>query len=809
MAEAPSRESPSATSADRPVLAALALLSLAVTAQQVVLMQVLAWAHGHHFAFMVVALALLGFGLAGTVLSLARDRLLARWRELLPWLALSAAAALPLGMRLAQTDALVVDFPLVFTSLRQALRLLVLTVLLVPTFFCAGLGTALVLTTGATRAGRYYCANLLGAGAGGLAGLALVAFVPPPYLAAAASLPALVAAACLWPGFSRHALPAAIILALAPLVLLMFPGSLRGSQFKPLSRVLDLPGAQLVAERTSLRGWVQVVAAPSLRPSPALSLNYRGPVPVQRMVFVNGLAHGALLPADATADPAWLDYATDAVAGIPRAPGRVLLLETGPDGWAAHAMRHGATQVVVVEPNHAVAALLAGGEHPLAPEWRLPGVKVVVADGRQFLRAGAEQFDLIRFPTVGGLGGTAGLASASEQRLLTREAFAAAWRRLAPGGVIAATSWMDFPERNPLRLLATLAEAVESEGADPRAHLVAVRGWATVTFLARRKPWPPEDVAALRAFCDARSFDPLLLPDLRPAEREAHHSWRNPEFFPLADRLLEPDRTELYRDYAFVLRPPTDDRPYFSQFLRWREFPRIATVFGRRMAPFFELGSLVVALTFVVLSVIALAGIVLPLARLGWRGPGKARLVIYFGGLGAGFMLVEMGLMLRLQSWLGGAVPAAAVVLTSLLICSGVGSLLSERWPADGKISRWVVGAIAGLLAGTAVILPMVEHARLASTAALRITTVIAALVPLGLVMGMAFPLGLRRVVADQPAQVPWAWAVNGCVSVATPAGAMLLAMGAGYAAVFGCAVLAYVVAWQATRTPLSPDRVS
>src|SRR5690606_21801995 len=106
------------------------------------------------------------------------------------------------------------------------------------------------------------------------------------------------------------------------------------------------------------------------------------------------------------------------------------------------------------------------------------------------------------------------------QFLLTREAFIDAWLRLAPGGIVEVTAWMDFPERNALRLVATLAEALEAVGAPPRAHLAAVRGWATVTFLARGPPpagapaWDAAELATLRRFCAERGFDPLLLPDV-------------------------------------------------------------------------------------------------------------------------------------------------------------------------------------------------------------------------------------------------------------------------------------------------------
>ncbi|HEY5894833.1 MAG TPA: hypothetical protein VIT91_16555, partial [Chthoniobacterales bacterium] len=476
-------------------------------------------------------------------------------------------------------------------------------------------------------------------------------------------------------------------------------------------------------------------------------------------------------------------------------PRNVLLLESGPGGWAALAARHGATRVTVVEPNAALVELLTGNDPPLAPEWRLSAVHLRVANGRAYLRGAQQAFDVIRFPTVGALGGTAGLASAGEQFLLTRESFLEAWSKLAPAGVIAVTAWMDFPERNPLRLLATLAEAIESAGVRPRAHLAAVRGWATVTFLARREAWSPADAAALRTFCAERGFDPLLLPDLQPDEREAHHVWQNPEFFHLVDTLAEGPREAIYHEYPFLLRPATDDRPYFSQFVRWNASGRLAEVFGARAMPFFELGSLVVALTFVVLASLAVVGIVLPLLRLGWQAPGKAGVLLYFGGLGAGFMLVEIGMMLRAQAWLGSPVLAAAVVITGLLLASGAGSLWSERLSAGPRMTRRAVAVVAGGTLLAAWLLAALGPAARAWPVAVQYGVLLGVVATLGYTMGMAFPLGLRWLEAKTPEHVPWAWAVNGCVSVATPAGAMLLAMSAGFNALFVAAAAAYGVA--------------
>jgi hypothetical protein len=109
-----------------------------------------------------------------------------------------------------------------------------------------------------------------------------------------------------------------------------------------------------------------------------------------------------------------------------------------------------------------------------------------------------------------------------------------------------------------------------------------------------------------------------------------------------------------------------------------------------------------------------------------------------------------------------------------------------------------VATASAGLLATSALLGVLTPLARTwpaaASTALL-----LAIGLCLGGVLGVAFPLGLRALEAANPAHVPWAWAVNGCVSVATPAGAMLLAMQSGFAALFAAAAGAYAIAFAGT----------
>jgi hypothetical protein len=776
---------------------ALGLLSAAVTAHQLVVMQVLGYVHWHHFAYMVVAVALLGFGAAGTVLTLWRAALLPRASALLPWLVWGMGAAMVLGLSLSQQAAVAFDLHLLFVEPRQWLALGLLYSWLLPAFFLGGLATSLVLTSRAREAGRYYFANLVGAGAGGVVGVLAVEWVAPERSVSVVVVVALAALACLLPEVRARGRIGLAVLGLLTAAVAIRPIPLRPSQFKPIALALDLPGAQVVTARSSAQGWLQVVEAPGLRPAPPLSLNFPGTLPVVPAVFINGYGYGTLPGPAEWEDPSWLDWTPSAVGWAAGQRSRVLLLEPGPGGAAAYARAKGAQEVVVVEPHRALVDLMTTGrDHPVS-EWALPGVRVERTTGRHYLRQAEGAFDLVVFPSTGSIGG-AGLTATTEQFLLTKEAFREAWERLAPGGALVVSAPLEFPVRPALRVLATLVEAAEEAGvANVRSHLLAVRSWSSVAYLLHRDPIDAATVAAVRVFSDDRSFDPLLLPDLQPEERDAYNAWPDPGFFTAVDALLGPERAALYRDYAFRLRPATDGRPWFGQFLRWDRLGVLRDGIEHGRLPFLELGTVMVALTFVQLAVLAVVLILLPVRRLRGVGSsaGSGSTVLYFAGLGAGFMLVEIGLMIRLHAWLGSPLLSAAVVLTGLLIFAGLGSQWSERWVAVPQRRVAIVGGCILAIAVGALLVSLGSRGTIGAPTTLQALVALLVMAPVGFALGQAFPVGLRDLERTAPERVPWAWAINGCVSVATPAGAMLLALEWGTGALFALAGLAYALA--------------
>ncbi|HEY6006883.1 MAG TPA: hypothetical protein VIU40_01065, partial [Geobacteraceae bacterium] len=620
----------------------------------------------------------------------------------------------------------------------------------------------------------------------------------PAQLPAAAALLAVAAALLIVPRHGRSISAAAVFLAGSTALLgLFFPPAPILSQYKDLERTMALPRARLAAERHGPYGLVQAVTSPALRWGPGLSLAYNGEVPVQGGVFVDGNWFGPLLAPPFAATGRLLDHTT---AGLPyalAAPRTVLVLNAGTGPEVAQALAHDARRVVAVEPHRDVTRLL-GDAFPDTAGRLLhdPAVAAVPLEARTFLSADPACYDLIVIPTIGAFGGTTGLLALQEQYLLTVEGVAAVWRHLAPGGMLCVSAWVDYPPRAPLRLAATLIAALSKEGVDdPAAHLAAVRSWGTITFCVRRSPLVAGDATAVRAFCDRLGFDPALLPGLGRDERQRYNRLQDDTLLAGLDQLLSPQREAFLRSYPFRLRPPGDDRPFFSQFLRWQSLPYLTRLFGEHALPFLEMGYLITFVTLVELAAAAVLLILLPLRRLAGGARNRRSVFLYFGSLGIGYMLMEIVLIHRFVLYLGPPVLAVAVVIAALLVFSGAGSLCSERLAVTPATPRRAAALTALLLILTALLLPLLLHRTIGWPLAAKLLLTLLTLAPCAFVMGFPFPTGLRLLGRVGAEEVPWAWGINGCLSVVSASLATIIAVEAGFGVVQALAAAAYAMA--------------
>ncbi len=770
----------------------LALVSAALLAFQIALLQILATSQWHHFAYLVISIALLGFGAAGTLLALTRRWMIARQAQLLPLLLCCCAVTLAGSLAITQSLFGGFDSFLLFVDIGEVLKLSAVAILLMLPFACGALTIGLIFTLETERIGSYYFANMFGSGLGCLLGLAGLSLLLPQQLPPYFGFLALAAAAVLLPGSSSGTRSVLVISLALVTIFLLQPAALELSQYKDLRRALDLPEARIVANQPAAAGQIHIVDAPMLRSAAGVSLNWSGEIPQAPAVFINGDSIGSLPQATGGDNPRNAStFALPYALGIPR---RVLVLNAGTGADVALAIDRGAEAVIAVEEHKPLVELL----RTTAPTsfdriFNNPKVTWQALAPRTWLARDQEQYDLIILPNVGGFGGNAGLFALHEQPLLTREALQQAWSKLSPQGLLTVTSWVDYPVRNPLRLLATLVETLQDAGiTTPQDRIAAVRSWGTLTFCVKRTPYTKAELAEIRSFAKRWAFDPALLPELRPEERQQYNRLQDDSLFQLFDAVLGPEREQLYNSYAFRIKPVSDDQPFFSQFLRWNQLDMLIGLYGQRNLPFIELGMLVAVLAAGVLSLLATLLILLPLIRL-QKGSGKHwQVLLYFGGLGVGYMWTELALIHRFILYLGQPVYATALVVAVLLIGSAAGSALTGRFSVC-RPWRWTA-ATAGILVLYVLLLGPLLQMTLPLAMPLRAALAVMVLTPAAVIMGMPFPLGLRLLNQVHQAEVPWAWGINSCLSVVGAAFATILAVEFGYSLLLLLAAAAYLL---------------
>jgi SAM-dependent methyltransferase len=787
-----------------PPLAATALLSGAVLAYEVLLTRLFAIIQWHHFAYMVISLALLGYGASGSVLALLGERVGERFRSRFALNAGLSGVTAVVGFLLAQR----VPFnPLEIGWDRgQLLKLLALYLLLALPFFCAANAFGLALLVCRERIHRIYASDLLGAGSGALAVILLLWWLSPEQALWLLGALGLVAAALALPaGRWRYRVLALAVtwLALATVLPAGWTG-LRLSDYKGLSQALRAEGVETLAQRSGPLGWLTVLRNEQipLRYAPGLSLVAPVLPPPQLGLFSDGNEAGAITRFDGDLGKlAYLDYLTSALPyHLVRQP-RVLVLGAGGGADVLQALYHQASRVEAVELNPQVVDLVRGEFADFAGRlYDRPEVQVHLAEARGFVAASHDPYDLIQVALLDAYSSSAaGLYALSESYLYTVEAFEQYLQRLRPGGFLAITRWLQAPPRDSLKVLTTAVAALERRGVShPGAQLALIRGFKTSTLLIKNGPFSRAEIAALRAFCWDRSFDPEWYPGLSVQELNRFNLQEQPYLHQGAMAILGPERDDFIARYKFDIRPASDDQPYFFRFFKWRTLPELLALPAGGGLGQLEWGYLVLVATLVQAVLAGLVLIVLPLLlgrrrRLPAARGRRGWVLLYFAALGLGFLFLEIAFIQKFVLFLSNPLSAVAVVLAAFLVFAGLGSGWAPRW------GRWgITVAVTGI--GTLALaylwlLPQVMTWGLAWSAPVKIVVAVGLIAPLAFCMGMPFPLGLARLAAVAPGLLPWAWAINGCASVISAVLATLLAVEIGFSGVVILAVELYVLA--------------
>ncbi len=772
----------------------IGFLSAAIIAFQLALMQILSIIQWYHFAYMIISVALLGFGAAGTILALFKEKLLRHIRGLLPLLMISSGIAMSLVMDIAQVASIRFDSYLLFADYSHFWRLMLTYLLFFTPFFLGALAIGLIFVQHVDEIGKIYFANLLGSGTGGILALLLISMFFPWQIPAFIGMLSLLAGIILIP---RTKIFFHLVIAIAGIIVITWkisdPPRLILSQYKDLSKTLLLPASKITWERASAYGLAQTVSSPVLRYAPGLSLTAQTTAKIKMAAFVNGDWFGAVTERHNNDSAFILDYTSFALPYIMTERNSVLVLKAGSGMDVNHASSRGAKKIVAVEPNLTMLSRLIDESVESADHlFHQPGTSFHYMEPRTFLMINDSGYDLISLPVVGTFGGSAGLYALQEQFILTKEAVREMWFKLNPEGAISITSWMDYPVRNPLKILATLVEVLEEVGIqNPKEHIASIRSWASISFVMKRSPITKQEIQNIRNFCERMLFDPAILPGLHTSERARYNQFQDDRFFEYTEKIFTSGRNELYEDYDFNIRPATDNKPYFSQFIRWENLNRLAGIFGNRSIPFFEVGYLLLMITLIQIAVISFVLILLPLFKTGVKRKNIFPILLYFGGIGLGYMFVEMVFIQRFILYFGSPVYAASAVITFLLICSGTGSYYSNYFPGKKRLTLVLALIIFVLVTYAFALTPLLQQT-IHFGLVYKLLIGFLLIAPLAFFLGIPFPAGLSRISKMNSRELPWAWGLNGCVSVISTALATLVAVEMGFIWVMLFAALAY-----------------
>jgi hypothetical protein len=241
------------------------------------------------------------------------------------------------------------------------------------------------------------------------------------------------------------------------------------------------------------------------------------------------------------------------------------------------------------------------------------------------------------------------------------------------------------------------------------------------------------------------------------------------------------------------IRPQTDNRPFPNRFLKWQRVKDMYRATGSRMYTLLLSGEIVVAVIFLEAGLLSLVLLALPFVALRKTGsrPGAVEM-IYFLSLGIGFMFVEMYFIKQFVLLYGDPVVSFTVVLTGMLVFSGVGGFFSQR-----LTDRFLVVSLVLLIALLALAAPVtawLTQAILPYPVPMHFAIGLAWLAVPGVLTGLPFPLAMRHLLKT-PSSRAYAWTANGCASVLASIAAAQLALSRGIAAIVIGAAAVYGIA--------------
>jgi hypothetical protein len=777
----------------------LFMVALATLMYEILLTRIFSVTMLYHFAFVALSVAMFGMTVGALIVYLC-PRIFVPER-LHQWLAV-AAVVFPVAMVLSFLTQLSVPFRIHPSIVAIYAIGFTYAVIAVP-FVVSGIVVCLSLTGFPSRVSRLYAADLAGAAIGCVLLIPVLDYSDGPtavlWVCFLASLGA-IAFAGVAGGRLRSAAAAVSVL----LLIAAAGHTVLVWKHFPVFRILYIKGsfeARPLYEKWNSYSRVRVNGDQDALVEPqgwGLSRSLPADLRVRQLQMDIDVVAGTVMTGyDGTAAAVrHLGYDVTNLAYHVRPGANALVIGAGGGRDVLSALTLGATSVVAVEINKDILRTVNGRFGDFTGHLdRDPRVRFVNDEARSYVARSKEHYGLIQISLIDTWAATAaGAFVLSENAIYTSEAWTTFVQHLTPDGLLSVSRW--YYRDSPAEMYRTTTLAVDALRrigvANPRDHIVIVRNMTMAnrpetpdgvgTLLVSRRPFTEAELAAVNQVSAEMGFEVMFTPTMS-----------HDDVFP---RLTAPDADAFVASFPLRINAPTDNSPFFFNMLRLRDMFRLDLLdSGKQSNNLKAVATLAVLLG--VVSVLTALCIALPLWLSKTDLAGSHALLLFFGAIGVGFMLVETSQMQRLIIALGHPTYALSVVLFALLLSSGLGSYLTSAVGADG-IGRAGAIRLAALVAVLLLIgaaTPAVVRATMAASTPVRIAAAVGLLFPGGLMMGMAFPLGMKLAASRAAVLTPWLWGVNGAASVLASVLSVCIALSWSISAAFYAGCLAYVVA--------------
>ncbi len=775
------------------IYAGVFFISAATLLLEITFTRIFSVSQWYHFAFMIVSIAFLGYGASGTYLSL-KQHLQDKNNRLLETASLLFSLSCPLTYMITQK--IPFDPYRITWDHSQIIYILIYYLILSVPFFLSGIYIGAVFAKTPGKISKLYFFNLTGSGLGCILVILLFSLFGASEIIMAAFLLGMFSAMSLC-----HTKKKIFIYAIISVSLILAYGisplpEINMSPYKSLNTALNYKDAQLLSTEWNSFSRVDVVQSKAVRYAPGLSYMFKGDLPPQTGLTIDGDSLQGITEYTRLNELRFIDYLPTTLPYKLQNESRTLTLIINPGSGldVLTAAYHNASTIHAVETN----PLIVDAVTERSGLYQDNRVDVIIDGARSFMRRSDEEYDIITVSLKEDIiTSSTGLYGLSENYLYTTDAFQDYYKHLSENGILSVTRWLQNPPRGDIRVVSLVAATLEKEGIeDYEQNIVVIRTYVTLTVLMKKNRFTEEEIKEIKKFSKDRRFDLVYVPGIDESEANTYNKFPEPLYYQLTQGILF-DRNRLYNEYLFDISPVNDEKPFFSSYFKWSKLTPLYESMNKKWEPFFEGGFLLIVILIqaVIVSIILILTPLYYFQRREKKIPYKFRTISYFFLLGLGYMLIEIPLIQKFILFLGQPIYATSVIIFSLLVSSGLGSLISDK--LDIKKLKYILITLGALILSYPLILPGLFDSLLSQTLPARILISFLLLTPAGTLMGMPFPLGIKNI---DNKLIPWAFCANACASVIASVLAAVIAISMGFYAALTVAAVAYLAAYVIIR---------